>query len=375
MHNRKIEKLLNPFTLFVLFVGFATAIGMQCVPSSSVALSTSSSLVGRSRAGNGTTFVIPQLKWMFDCGALVDGGGLRQPRTIFLTHTHSDHVFTLTQFTHSRDQPQQGPPLQIYLPQRALPLVQNYLEAFNRMITMDLENDSESDGDGRNIQETEPNNINNATTKKNKSPPYELIGMAPGQEFSLRHGGKDFLIRVIECVHRVDCLGYSIFERQQMLKNEYRGLPAKEICQLKKQGMEITTSLLQPFLCYLGDTTAQVFDKHQEILKEHSIIVVECSFLDETSQDSAVRHKHMHWFDLKPIVDAHPHILFVLTHLSLRYSSMFVRDFLKQSKNVHPMLIEREIHEEWTARQHQGQQQEQSPPGCNCFVCKSPEGL
>ena len=32
-------------------------------------------LVGRSRAGDGTSFAIPGVKWLFDCGALVHGQG------------------------------------------------------------------------------------------------------------------------------------------------------------------------------------------------------------------------------------------------------------------------------------------------------------
>ena len=358
-----MEKALIIFLLcLIIITDTVTSFSMQCVSSTSVALSPSMSLVGRSRAGDGTTFVIPQLKWMFDCGALVDGGGLRQPRTIFLTHTHSDHIFTLAHFTHSREAQQQPHPIQVYVPKRAVSLIKNYLEAYANMITMNVGSEENTDSDSG----------QRMLHKDEKTANYELIGVEPGEEFSIRNGGKEFLIRVVECVHRVDCLGYSIFERQQKLKEEYRGLPGKDIGQLRKQGVEINDSSWKPFLCYLGDTTAQVFIKHPEILQEHSIIVVECSFLDDKSQDNAVRHKHMHWFDLKPIVDAHPQILFVLTHFSLKYPGIFLQKFFKEeapiNRNLHPMLVEEELEAEWEAHQKSGNPSE--PPGCNCFLCR-----
>jgi len=346
---------------------------MQCVPSSSVALSPNYSLVGRSRAGDGTTFCIPALKWMFDCGALVEGGGLKQPRVIFMTHTHSDHVFTLTQFTHSRElqsiaaaanDKDKPPPLQIYLPKRAVPFVQDYLDAYEKMVTMGVVED-------------------------NNSPGYTLNGVSPGDQVCIKQSGKEFIVHILECVHRVECVGYSIFEKRHKLKDEYQGMPGREIGALKRQGLEVTTSSLHPFLCYLGDTTAEVFEKHPEILRDHSMVVVECSFLDPDSETNAEKTKHMHWLQLKPLVEAHPHILFILIHFSLKYSVLQLRTFFNEEpalisandsgtnnhacNNVHPMLVDQDLQEEWNAKQ---QKQPKAyvgtkPTPCNCFVCSN----
>lgn len=330
---------------------------MQSVPASSFSLSKGFTLSGRSRAGDGTTFVIPELKWMFDCGALVEGGGLRQPRVIWMTHTHSDHVFTLAHFTHRRElEDQKGPPMQVFLPQKALPFVESYLKSYGELVTMEKQEEG-----------------------KESKPLYKLIGVTPNQEISIRHGGKDFVVRVVECVHRVDCVGYSVFEIQKKLKEEYVGLEGKEIGQLRKQGIDIYNESAAPFVCYLGDTTAQVFHKHPEILQQHSVIVVECSFLDEASQQSAIRTMHMHWDDLKPLVLAHPETLFVLTHFSLKYSVTYLRDFFngQETNNLHPMLVEQEIQEEWDKRRSQqpsDAEVEADPPRCRCFVCNPANG-
>ena len=332
-----------------------SAAKMQSVHSSSFSLSKAFTLLGRSRAGDGTTFVIPELRWMFDCGALVEGGGLRQPRIIWMTHTHSDHVFTLAHFTHRRELEGQnnGQPMQVYLPSEAVPFVDSYLKSYAEMVAM------------------EKQNVDNPP-----KPLYELIGVNPNQEISVHHGGKEFLVRVVECVHRVDCVGYSIFERRRKLKDEYVGMQGREVGQLKKQGVNIYTESFHPLACYLGDTTAQVFCKHPEILQQHSVVVVECSFLDEASQDNAVKTMHMHWKDLKPLVEAHPETLFVLTHFSLKYSVSHLRDFFngQTTNNLHPMIIEQELQEEWNARklkQTSIMNTAPNPPGCRCFVCKS----
>ena len=356
--------------MLVLLPVIAISIIMQCVPSTSIALSNSYSLVGRSRAGDGTTFVIPELQWMFDCGALLDAGGSasRHPKVIFMTHTHSDHVFTLTQFTHSRELRN----VKIYVPQPALPLVQDYLDSYGRLITMNHKDNNDDSND-------DPD-----------QPRYTLVGVSPGDEVTLRQAGKDFVVKIVECVHRIDCIGYSIWEQRHTLKPEYQGLPGREIGQLKKQGVEITTASLHPLLCYLGDTTAQVFDKHPELLRDHSRVVVECSFLDSDSQPNAVRTQHMHWFDLKPIVQAHPSTLFVVTHFSLKYSALLLRTFFNtepnlmvtdedsttittnNNNNVHPMLVLRELQDEWNAKRKRQPELYPGlePPLCNCFVCQ-----
>jgi ribonuclease Z len=334
-------------TFFCLFPAAAQAFSaMQSVPVASLVLPCHYSLVGRSRAGDGTTFVIPELKWMFDCGALLEGKGSRLPTIVWLTHTHSDHVLTLAQLCYSREG---GKKLPIYLPATALHWVRDYLKAYGAMISMG---------------ETENDDLL-----------YELIGVTPNQEINIRQSGKQFTVRVVECVHRIDCVGYSIWEQKQKLKEEYRGLSGKDIGSLKKQGIEITTTETCPVLCYLGDTTAAVFTKHPEILVQHPVIVVECSFLDDDSVENARQTQHMHWNDLEPIVKAHRRTLFVLTHFSLKYNLLLLRSFFSQQHgNLHPMLVEADLVQAWQAKQQKEMPSDNKtdPPSCNCFVCKLP---
>lgn len=138
----------------------ALSIGMQTI-------------VGRSRAGDGTCFAIPELRWMFDCGALIQGW---KPRIVFLSHTHSDHVHFLTQMKNEIN-----PPL-IYLPFEAEPFVKAHLMAHQEMTDCMTEAESQEGGEYK----------------------VDLIlrPTKPGEEIKFRQGGTEFVVRTLRMDHR-----------------------------------------------------------------------------------------------------------------------------------------------------------------------------
>lgn len=296
-------------------------------------------LVGTSKAGEATSWAIPELKWTFDCGALVQGW---KPKRIFLSHTHSDHVHSLT---HLRDEKQ--PPV-VLLPAVALPFVQAHLRAYREMT--DCMTERESHGEGQHY----PKDL-------------DLIPTQPDEDIVIRQGGQEFVCRTIACHHRIETLGFSIFKRKHKLKEEYVGLPGREIGRLRKEGIDVTTFQEEPVLCFLGDTTEVVFERYPDLLQQHKVVVVECSFIDDDSLERSVQTKHMLWSRLKPHVEAHPQTLFALTHFSLKYKSLDLRNFFRDNvphRNVHPMLIDDEVESEWIKSGAEG-----TVPRCNCFVC------
>jgi ribonuclease Z len=307
-------------------------------------------IVGRSRAGDATAFAIPELKWLFDCGAVVQQW---KPRTIFLTHTHSDHVHFIFRF---RDEDR---PPTIYLPEASVPFVEACIKAYQEMTDC-------GSADDEVIQEVEET-VEQRLTKKLE---YVLRATKPDEEIFFAEGGHKFVMRTLNMDHRIPCLGYSIFKLRSRLKEEYTGLPSREIGQLRKAGVNITTLEEEPYLCFMGDTTAKVFEDYPEILNQHSTVIVECSFIDAKSRQRAETTKHMHWDDLQPLIASHPGTMFVLIHFSLKYSTLSLRRFFRDHQliydNIHPMLIEREVEEQWRNAGEQG-----PPPRCNCRVCRA----
>lgn len=296
-------------------------------------------LVGRSRAGDGTSFAIPELKWIFDCGALVQGW---KPLRIFLTHTHCDHVHFLT---HLKNESQ--PPF-LYLPVKATPFVKSFLKAHQEMV--DCITEIENQDDGRYKHD------------------LDLIPTQADEEFTFRQGGTEYMFRAVECDHRIPCLGYSIYKHKFKLKEEYVGLLGPEIGRLRKEGVEVTTLHREPLIMFLGDTTHKVFERYPDLLGEHKVVVIECSFTDENDLERSDATKHMHWRALQPYVDAHPGVLFVLIHFTLKQKSLDLRQFFLRNsihRNVHPMLINDEVELDWKkAGGEKG-----GAPCCNCFMC------
>lgn len=302
-------------------------------------------LKGRSRAGDGTTFLVQELKLMFDMGAIVHQAC---PDIVFLTHTHSDHIAFMPQILTGKTKC-----TDVYLPAKALPFVEQYLQAHQALIGCGEEPEDEDD----------PKQF------------YKLHPLDFGDVLSLKIKGVDYTVTALKCEHRIDCLGFSIFRQTRSLKPEYRELTGREIGALRKEGTQIHDIEEYPFLCYLGDTTHGVFDNHPEILQQHKYIVVECSFICDKSREKARKSKHMHWDNLKPIVESNANVLFILIHFSLRYSAIELRQFfVKETQstcNVHPMLVQSELRPQHFGRQHHQQQRNNHKvPRCNCFHCQ-----
>jgi ribonuclease Z len=221
------------------------------------------------------------------------------------------------------------PPL-IYLPVEAEPFVKAYLTSHQEMSDCLKEADSQEGG-------------------KYKID-YVLRPTKPGEEIKFRQGGTDFIVRTLRMNHRIPCLGYSIFKLKQSLKEEYMGLPGKDIGRLRKEGFEVTNAVEEPFLCFFGDTTAATFSAYPDVLCQHRVVVIECSFIDDDSVKKAETTKHMHWIDLEPHIEKHPDTLFVLIHLSLKYSTRRLTDFFyekkKRYKNIHPMIVDDSVKEQ-----------------------------
>lgn len=266
------------------------------VPTVLLQLGSQYTLCGRSRAGDGTAWWIPELKWQFDAGAPIHG---RHPTHVWLTHTHADHVEFLPRLLHEQR-------TRVYVPTSRVEELEMFLEA-HRVLT-----------------DAEPGDC-----------VYELHPVAPGDRLE---PGRNMVVRAVECVHRMECIGYSIWERRTQLLEHYRGMPGREIGQLKKEGVEVTSSVETPVVCILGDTTHALFGRHPELLNDHSVIVVECTYWDDADVERASENGHMHWANLRPIVDEHPSTLFALSHISLKHRLSEVDALCGDRANVHVLL-------------------------------------
>jgi ribonuclease Z len=258
-------------------------------------------LTGYSRANDKTFFEIPGLRCCIDAG-LCEG---RQPETVFLTHTHHDHVKDID-FLASRPGG-----VDIYAPAEAL----GYLDASIR-----------------------------SSRELNFMAPFDpalagalrMHGVRGGDRFAFGKRGA-YAVRVVECLHKIACVGYGFAETKTRLKPEFeklKGELSKQelgalLAQRRKDGVEINEHFEQPLFAVMGDTHARVFERTPWLF-DYPVIVTECTYLDDKERDRAERVGHTLWSQLRPVIEAHPDNVFVLVHFSLRYSDADVVAFFER---------------------------------------------
>lgn len=240
-------------------------------------------LMGHSVAGFHTGFYIPQLKVAFDAGLQYNF----QPNAIFITHCHTDHSFMLPMnLTGLIKQPN------VYVPNEQVEVFTTFNDAAYRMAKNDVLLPS----------------------------PMLFNGVKRGD---VVHLSNNYYVEVFELDHMVEARGYGIFERRKKLKQEYMGLSHADLKRVpddEKYDLHIAR-----LVAYLTDTTPRVFELNP-VLSEYRNIIVECTYWDGTTTELAIKNKHTHWVDLKPIVESHPDVNFVLMHVSMRYTKEFMDD-------------------------------------------------
>ncbi|MEO8699747.1 MAG: MBL fold metallo-hydrolase [Kofleriaceae bacterium] len=271
---------------------------------------TTLTITGYSRANDKTFFHIPGLKCCLDAG-LCEG---RQPETVFLTHTHHDHSRDID-FLASR-----SAGVDLYAPAEAL----GYVETAIR-----------------------------STRELNFMAPFDPALAGALRLHGVRGGDRIMLgkhaVRVVECVHKIPCVGYCFSEVKSRLTPELEKLKLemtaqgrhKELgtllAQQRKAGVEINESFEQPLFAFLGDTHARVFEQTPWLF-DYPVIITECTYLDDKERDRADRVGHTLWSQLRPVIETHPDHLFVLIHFSLRYSDAEVLAFFEKT-GLHNLVI------------------------------------
>ena len=84
----------------------------------------------------------------------------------------------------------------------------------------------------------------------------------------------------------------------------------------EKKGVEVNYECNAKFLCYLGDTSKEIFE------------------------GQADKTFHIHWRNLEPIVDKYKENNFILIHFSQRYENSWLTEFFKEKNktNVYPWI-------------------------------------
>jgi ribonuclease Z len=251
-------------------------------------------LTGYSRANDKTFFHVPQLRLGLDAG-LVEG---RQPETVLLTHTHLDHSKDLD-FLAVRDGG-----VDLYVPVEAEDYVHGYLRAATE--------------------------LNQAAAYDPGLAGARVHGVRPGERFTFGRRDKH-TARVIECRHKVPCVGYIVGERRRELTPELAALRetpdfGRLVAARRAAGEPVDREVDRALFAYVGDTHVSVLED-ADWLGGVPVVITECTFLDDAEAERADRVGHTLWSRLRPVIEAHPATTFVLIHFSLRHADADIVDF------------------------------------------------
>jgi hypothetical protein len=139
-------------------------------------------------------------------------------------------------------------------------------------------------------------------------------------------------VSVVLCDHAIPTISYCFSEVKTKLKSEYKHTPGQDIGKLRKSGVTVTEEVVKPAFAFICDTSIQILTDYPDILS-YPVVFIECTFLYPEERANAEATKHIHWMDLKPFVLAHPGVLFVLMHFSLRYKDVEILKFFEKEQS------------------------------------------
>ncbi|TKW37284.1 hypothetical protein SEVIR_1G037200v4 [Setaria viridis] len=243
------------------------------------------SVEGISIAGHETCVMFPSLNLAFDIGRCPPFAVSQD--LLFISHAHMDHIGGLPLYVATRGRRRMRPPT-VFVPACLADLVRKLFEVHRAMDQSDLD--------------------------------HKLVPLEVGEEYEL---GKDLRVRPFKTYHVVPSQGYVIYRLKHKLKDEYAGLPGKELGTLRKSGVEITNTVSTPEIAFTGDTMSDfILDPDNADVLKAKILVVESTYIDDSKSIEDAREKgHTHLSEIASLSDKLENKAILLNHFSNRYTA------------------------------------------------------
>lgn len=178
--------------------------------------------------------------------------------------------------------------------------------------------------------------------------PHTPVPIAPGEEHRV---SKNTVIRPFATVHPVPSQGYVVYSTKEKLKAEFAGKTGLEIRDLKRAGVQVTTTVEVPEVAFTGDTTADWIanaggDPVAADALRAKLLICECTFVDDAVTPAGAReYGHTHVDEIAAAADRFENEAVLLIHFSARYTKEDVAAQLKARlperllKRVTPLLV------------------------------------
>jgi ribonuclease Z len=248
-------------------------------------------LAGFSIAGMETCIEVPSLKLLLDLGRCSKTAV--SSALVLVSHGHIDHMGAVAQ----------------HAARRAMMRMEEGVYVVPRQVASQVEAlfKAAGDLDGQVI-------------------PRRVVPLSPGDELALT---KNRFVRAFETFHRVPSQGYTVWERRQRLRGEFRHLEGPRLGELRKSGVVIDESYETPLLSFTGDTRVEVLERTPELQRAETL-VIETTFLDErVTVEDAREMGHIHLDELLGRSELLPQTEVILSHFSARYDESEVGRILE----------------------------------------------
>ena len=159
----------------------------------------------------------------------------------------------------------------------------------------------------------------------------------------------ELTLLVFKTFHSVPSVGYGFWQIKSKLKEEYKDLKGPQIAELRKKGVSVVEDTELPLFVFTGDTSIKLYETNTDIFTFPVIITgkivsfftntycLECTYLYENEIELAAKNDHICWAQLKPYVEMHPKVTFILTHFSMKYGDKEILEFF--SKVTLPNIV------------------------------------
>lgn len=156
---------------------------------------------------------------------------------------------------------------------------------------------------------------------------YEFIATKPDDEIELN---AQHFVKAFPTKHRIESLGYTVFEKNKKLKPEFTNTPKEELIRLKNQNIEIDNITENPLVSFTGDTEID-FLHSRPWIKKSKVLIMECTYLDDKKDVAhAKKWGHTHINEVIPVLPEIESEQIVFIHASSRYSDNEAKRLIKE---------------------------------------------
>jgi len=255
-------------------------------------------VVGGSRAGEGTLILLPQLHLALDAGRA--HRALPAMTTLLVSHGHVDHLGGIAYWASQRQLQSMGP-ARLFAPGTIAPGIEELLATHARL-------------------------------EGGKAYEVEVIAVEAGERHPLR---RDIDLVFFPTDHWVTTLGSRLVWRRHRLLPDLAELSGEEIARLRSAGETVTEEIETNLLAYCADSGPGILVDLPDALSAE-VVLIECSFYRPDDRERAASYGHMHLEDLVPAVDRLSCRHLVMLHASRRHRLREVETILDE--RLRPLL-------------------------------------